>query len=49
MTGAGDHRLTMSLAIAGMLASGETTIEDEESVAISYPGFWKDLDQLASS
>lgn len=49
VTGAGDHRLTMSLAVTGLLASGETTIEDEASVAISYPGFWEELDKLAGS
>ncbi len=48
VSGAGDHRLTMSLAIAGLLATGETTIEDEESVDISYPGFWKELDGISS-
>ena len=48
VSGGGDHRLTMSLAIAGLLAGGETIVEDEESVDISYPGFWKELDDLAS-
>ncbi|MCI0855851.1 MAG: 3-phosphoshikimate 1-carboxyvinyltransferase [Chloroflexi bacterium] len=48
VSGGGDHRLTMSLAIAGLLADGETAIEDEESVAISYPGFWEELDSLAT-
>ena len=48
VSGAGDHRLTMSLAIAGLLAEGETVIEDEQSVDISYPGFWEELDSLVS-
>ena len=48
VSGGGDHRLTMSLAIAGLLADGKSAIEDEESVAISYPGFWKELDKLAT-
>ena len=48
VTGAGDHRLTMSLAVAGLLADGETEIEDEDSVAISYPGFWEELGKLAA-
>ena len=46
VTGAGDHRLTMGLAVAGLLAVGETTLEDGESVAVSYPGFWDDLDRI---
>lgn len=36
---AGDHRVAMSLAIAGLVAEGETTIAGSESVAISFPGF----------
>ena len=42
----GDHRVAMALAVAGLLADGETTIEDADCVAISYPGFWDDLDRL---
>lgn len=36
----GDHRIAMSLAIAGLLASGETIIEDAECVNISFPEFF---------
>jgi 3-phosphoshikimate 1-carboxyvinyltransferase len=46
VNGAGDHRLTMALAVAGLLADGETTVEDGEAVAVSYPGFWRDLRQV---
>jgi 3-phosphoshikimate 1-carboxyvinyltransferase len=35
----GDHRLAMLLAIAGCIATGETTIEGAEASAVSYPGF----------
>jgi 3-phosphoshikimate 1-carboxyvinyltransferase len=42
----GDHRLAMAFAVAGLLAEGETTIEGAESVAVSYPGFWDDIDRL---
>jgi len=35
----GDHRLAMSLAIAGLVAEGETTIEGAECIADSFPGF----------
>lgn len=40
----GDHRLAMALAVAGLIASGTTTIDDEAAVQVSYPGFWDDLD-----
>jgi 3-phosphoshikimate 1-carboxyvinyltransferase len=39
-----DHRLAMTFAIAGLIAMGETTIERPESAAISYPGFFADLE-----
>jgi len=48
VSGGGDHRLTMALAVAGLLAEGETTIEDGESVAVSYPGFWTDIAAVAN-
>lgn len=37
-----DHRIVMSLAVAGLVAGG-TTIDTVESVSISYPGFFEDL------
>ncbi len=49
VSGGGDHRLTMALAIAGLLAEGETAIQDGDSVAISYPGFWQDLERVTGS
>ncbi len=42
----GDHRLAMALAIAGLVAEGETVIDGAESVDISYPGFWETLASL---
>lgn len=35
----GDHRIAMSFAIAGQLASGEVRVEDCANVATSFPGF----------
>lgn len=35
----GDHRLGMALAVAGLVAEGETVIEDAERIADSFPGF----------
>jgi len=42
----GDHRIAMALAVAGLLADGQTEIEDAECVDISYPGFFDQLDEL---
>ena len=39
-----DHRLAMTFAIAGLLASGETSIARPGSAAVSYPGFFDDLE-----
>ena len=40
----GDHRLAMSLAVAGLVATGVTIIKGAEAASISYPGFWDDLE-----
>lgn len=42
----GDHRLAMAFAIAGLGASGPTTIDGADIVAVSYPGFFADLERL---
>lgn len=42
-----DHRLAMAFAIAALGASGPTLIEGADAVAVSYPGFFDDLDRLA--
>ena len=41
-----DHRIAMSFAIAALNADGETTINGDEWMSISYPGFIKDLTGL---
>ncbi len=43
-----DHRITMSLAIAALNATGTTTIHGAEAAAISYPNFIPTLKQLCS-
>ena len=40
-----DHRIVMALAVAGMVA-GDTAIDTTESVSISYPDFFKDVQSL---
>ena len=42
----GDHRTAMSMAVAGLAAKGETTIDDTACIAKSYPNFLKDLNSL---
>lgn len=41
-----DHRIAMSLAIAGSFANGETMIRNSEAVAKSYPDFWEHFKAL---
>jgi len=44
----GDHRLAMTFAVAGLIADGETHIHDAASAAVSYPGFFGDLERIRS-
>ena len=44
----GDHRLALTFAIAGLVAGDVTTIKGADSVAISYPGFFADLERIQS-
>lgn len=45
----GDHRMAMSLVIAGLLADGETVVEDTDCIATSFPGFLTAVNDLAGS
>ena len=42
----GDHRLAMALAVAGLVAEGETLIGNAECVEVSFPGFFEALAKL---
>ena len=42
----GDHRIAMSLAIAGLCAEGGVEIDDAQCVAISFPTFFDLLDEI---
>lgn len=42
----GDHRVAMALAVAALVASGPTTIEGADCVAVSYPNFFAQLEEL---
>ena len=44
----GDHRLAMALAVAGLVARGETVVEDTACVADSFPGFANTLAGLGA-
>lgn len=44
---AGDHRLAMAFAIAGSRARTPVTITGADAVAVSYPGFFAELEALA--
>jgi 3-phosphoshikimate 1-carboxyvinyltransferase len=39
-----DHRLAMTFAIAGLVAADPITIDRPDSAAVSYPGFFSDLE-----
>ena len=39
-----DHRLAMAFAVAGLIAGEAVTIERPDAAAISYPGFFADLE-----
>ena len=43
----GDHRVAMALAVAALVASGPTTIEGADCVAVSYPNFFAQLQELS--
>ncbi len=45
-TSYGDHRVAMSLAIAGLTAEGETKIQDTDCIETSFPGFESKLLEL---
>jgi len=46
VSSAGDHRLAMTFAVAGLIARGETEISEADCVDISFPTFWRDLERL---
>lgn len=43
----GDHRIGMAMAIAGLAAEGETQIENDEAIAVSFPGFAELLERIS--
>ena len=43
----GDHRIAMSVAIASLFLSGDSTLDDAECVSVSCPTFFELLDKIA--
>ena len=43
-----DHRIAMALSVAGLVASGETTVEGAECASVSFPEFYAFLERGAS-
>jgi 3-phosphoshikimate 1-carboxyvinyltransferase len=44
-----DHRIVMALAVAALVADGETTIEGGEHVDVSFPAFFETLSGLGAA
>jgi 3-phosphoshikimate 1-carboxyvinyltransferase len=49
VSGHGDHRVIMSLALAGLRASGPVTIDDDSAAGITFPGFFDLFERLYRS
>ncbi|MEI6285275.1 MAG: 3-phosphoshikimate 1-carboxyvinyltransferase [Bacillota bacterium] len=44
-----DHRIAMAAAIAGLFADGQTSIDNDECIDISFPGFAELLSKVVKS
>jgi len=44
----GDHRIMMASAVAGLIADGQTIIDDAGCNAVSYPGFVRDMQRIGA-
>jgi len=45
----GDHRIAMSMLIAGLVAQGETTVTDTDCISTSFPTFIELLEKVCRS
>ena len=48
VNGHDDHRVVMALAVAGLVADGETRVDSAESVRITYPTFLESMRDLGA-
>ncbi len=46
VSGHGDHRIIMALAVAALASDGKTTIDDTNAVSITFPNFFELLNQI---
>ncbi len=46
LSSGGDHRIAMSLAVAGLICEGPATILDTENITTSFPGFETSLKKI---
>jgi 3-phosphoshikimate 1-carboxyvinyltransferase len=44
----GDHRIAMALAVAGLVAEGETTVRNASCIADSFPGFVETMQHIGA-
>jgi 3-phosphoshikimate 1-carboxyvinyltransferase len=49
VNGQGDHRLALALAVAGLLAEGETILKQADVIAENYPGFHTMLQSIGAT
>ena len=49
VSGRGDHRIVMSLALAGMAADGETVVDTAEAAAVTYSTFKDDFNNVGAN
>jgi len=47
--GRADHRIVMSLAVAGLVADGETIVQGGEHVDVSFPNFFDVIESIGAS
>ncbi len=45
----GDHRIAMALAVAGLVATGRTQVDDGHCVAVSFPDFFTVLERASGA
>ena len=44
----GDHRIAMAFGALGAVAGADLRVDDPSCAAISYPGFWADLEKVTN-
>ena len=42
-----DHRIAMAAAVAALTATSPTTIHGADAAAVSFPGFWDEIERIA--